>query len=142
MRRGGDCEDFATAKYFLLRMLGVPAENMRIVVAYERRERGYHAVLALKHNSGAVWLLDTDKIRRNSHSGYRYLYAVNENSVWDHAPKPVKNPGESNMKRMFVASAALALVASVGVYADEQGTVTAPSPEGKKNACKPLSRSM
>ena len=32
LRRGGDCEDYATAKYFLLRELGFPADDMRVLV--------------------------------------------------------------------------------------------------------------
>jgi predicted transglutaminase-like cysteine proteinase len=42
LKRGGDCEDYAVAKYFLLRELGFPAEDMRVLVAYERSARGFH----------------------------------------------------------------------------------------------------
>ena len=82
---GGDCEDFATAKYFMLRELGFAADAMRVVVVYERRLRGYHAVLAVRRDDGRVWLFDSDNfIRRNGHRGYRYVYAMNEEAVWDH----------------------------------------------------------
>ncbi len=82
---GGDCEDYASAKYFMLRELGFPAQDMRIVVTYERKLRGYHAVLAMRRPDGAIWLLDSDNmIRKRSHRGYRYVYAMNEHSVWDH----------------------------------------------------------
>ncbi len=87
----GDCEDYAVAKYFMLRELGFPADDMRVVVTWERREPGYHAVLALRMKNGepkasdAVWILETDNtIRRKRHSGYRYIYAMNEHAVWDH----------------------------------------------------------
>ena len=33
MERGGDCEDYATTKYFLLRRLGFAPEDLRVVVA-------------------------------------------------------------------------------------------------------------
>ena len=89
LRHGGDCEDYAAAKYFLLRRLGLPAENLRVVVAWERELRGFHAVLAYRWpNSGDVWLLESDnRIKKRSHAGYRYVYAVNELSVWDYRPE-------------------------------------------------------
>lgn len=85
-RRGGDCEDFAIAKYFLLREAGIPAARMRVVVARDRPHRAYHAVLAYDAADGA-WLVETDgTIRRSNHGQYRFLYAMNEEGVWDHAP--------------------------------------------------------
>ena len=85
MRRGGDCEDFAVAKYFLLRELGVPAEDMRVVITWERDARDYHAVLAVRQDDGAALLLETDDtILRGSHRRYRFIYALNEEGIWDH----------------------------------------------------------
>lgn len=87
MQDGGDCEDFAAAKYFLLRQLNFTADDMRIVVAFEPRERGYHAVLAIRRPDQSIWLLETDnKIKKTSHRGYRYIYALNEHNIWDHEP--------------------------------------------------------
>jgi predicted transglutaminase-like cysteine proteinase len=45
---GGDCEDFAIAKYFALRALGVPDDKLRIVYAAYRQGAfsGAHMVLA------------------------------------------------------------------------------------------------
>jgi len=89
MQRGGDCEDFATAKYFLLRSLGLAAERLRVVVVWERRERGYHAVLAYHWPNDDVWLLESDNgIRKRAHFGYRYVYALNEQAVWDYRKRP------------------------------------------------------
>ena len=53
MDEGGDCEDFAIAKYFALRKLGVPEEDLLIVVLKRRHgERMVpHALLAMKHGS-------------------------------------------------------------------------------------------
>ena len=85
LTKGGDCEDFATSKYFMLRELGFAAQDLRVVVTYERRLHGYHAVLAVRRPNGDVWLLDTDnRIKKKSHRGYRYIFAMNERSVWDH----------------------------------------------------------
>lgn len=83
--RGGDCEDYATAKYFLLRELGYEAEDMRVVVSYDRSVRAHHAVLAIRQSDGSSWLLETDNtIKRFRQRGYRFIYAVNENGIWDH----------------------------------------------------------
>jgi predicted transglutaminase-like cysteine proteinase len=85
LKRGGDCEDFATTKYFLLRELGVDSGRMRVVVTWDRRARGYHAILAVAQDNGEVWLLESDNhIYKRRHQDYRYIYAVNENAVWDH----------------------------------------------------------
>ena len=85
LTKGGDCEDYATSKYFMLRELGIAAEDMRVVVVFSRELRGYHAVLAVQRPDGATWLLDSDNVvRKKRHIGYRYIFAINENSIWDH----------------------------------------------------------
>lgn len=43
---GGDCEDYAIAKYFLLRELGVPPQRMRITYVRSARLGEAHMVLA------------------------------------------------------------------------------------------------
>ena len=88
MRRGGDCEDYASAKYFLLRELGIPAADLRVLVTYDRRLRDHHAVLALHRRhlepGKRVLLLDSDRIHRGIARGQRFIYAVNEYGIWDH----------------------------------------------------------
>jgi predicted transglutaminase-like cysteine proteinase len=91
--RGGDCEDYATTKYFLLRQLGVPSERMRVAVVYDRAARGYHAVLALRRaTDGVVLLLDSDGVFRSGlrHS-YRFVYSMNETAIWDDDVKRVRS---------------------------------------------------
>ena len=85
MRRGGDCEDYATSKYQLLRELGISAADLRVVVVFDRSTREHHAVLAVRRRDGEVWLLDSDdSIHRSRPFGYRFVYALNETSIWDH----------------------------------------------------------
>ena len=85
LKRGGDCEDYAVAKYFLLRELGFPAEDMRVLVTYEKRARDYHAVLAIRRDDGSSWLLESDdSIVKGNHRRYRFIYALNEEGIWDH----------------------------------------------------------
>lgn len=82
---GGDCEDFAIAKYFVLREFGVPAEDMRVVVGKERRSTDHHAMLAV-NGGDKVWMLENDnRIYRNGNQDMtRFVYAINENGIWDH----------------------------------------------------------
>lgn len=85
LNTGGDCEDFAVAKYFVLREFGVPAEDMRVVVGKEYRRSDHHAMLAV--NTGdEVWLLDSDnRIYKNGRQDMkRFVYAINEDGIWDH----------------------------------------------------------
>lgn len=53
----GDCEDYSIAKYFTLRALGVPKENMRIVVLMETIRNLPHAVLVV-YMDGDAYVLD------------------------------------------------------------------------------------
>ena len=82
---GGDCEDYATAKYFMLVELGIKVPDLRVVVTYSDKLFGYHAVLALRQPDNSIWLLDSNyPIKKNSHMGYRWIYAMNDQAVWDH----------------------------------------------------------
>lgn len=97
-RRGGDCEDYAIAKYFALRLFGIPAERMRIVTVRHVTEKGaplpgLHAVLAVFTND--VWfILDNnarpkDNIFPDTQYKGRFvpLYSVNETGAWLHFVK-------------------------------------------------------
>lgn len=50
---GGDCEDYAIAKYFTLKELGVPVSRLRLVYARTWRSNGAHMVLAYYSAPGA-----------------------------------------------------------------------------------------
>ena len=49
----GDCEDYAIAKYFTLKELGVPVSRLRLVYAQTWRAGGAHMVLAYYSAPGA-----------------------------------------------------------------------------------------
>jgi predicted transglutaminase-like cysteine proteinase len=84
-RRGGSCEDVAIAKYFVLRELGFPAEDLRVVIARDPSQREFHAVLAVNLD-GEAHLLDVDNsvLTGMAHRRYRYLVSMNELAVWEH----------------------------------------------------------
>ncbi|MFQ5955037.1 MAG: transglutaminase-like cysteine peptidase [Kiloniellales bacterium] len=84
--RGGDCEDFAIAKYLSLRALGFSSNAMRIVVLQDMSLGIPHAVLVVSHE-GQRLVLDNqlkivvaaEKIRH-----YQPYYSINENFWWRH----------------------------------------------------------
>ncbi len=84
LNRGGDCEDYATAKYQLLRRFDIPADELRVLVVYDRKEREHHAVVGVAEVNGAPLLLDTDnQTYKRRPPMYRFVYALNEKHIWD-----------------------------------------------------------
>ena len=82
MSRGGDCEDYAIAKYLALRDLGIATGDMRIVVLKDQENNVQHAILTVE-DGGRILALDNQIARvtdtRRIHY-YRPLYAINESS--------------------------------------------------------------
>ena len=85
LARGGDCEDYAIAKYLALRGLGFPAGDLRLLILYDEQRRRAHAVLAVSRD-GRELVLD------NLHGAilplselphYRVRAALNETGVVD-----------------------------------------------------------
>ena len=85
--RGGDCEDFAIAKYVSLRALGVSPEKLRIVVVQDLDRQEAHAVLLVIQKNGIAVL---DNLRRrilrweDVRDDYRPFYSLNETGVAIH----------------------------------------------------------
>ena len=83
LTRGGDCEDYAIAKYLALRELGVATDDMRIVVLKDQENNVQHAILTVE-DGDRILALDNQIARvtdtRRIHY-YRPLYAINE-SAW------------------------------------------------------------
>jgi predicted transglutaminase-like cysteine proteinase len=81
---GGDCEDFAIAKYFLLRALGFAPRQLQVVVLRDRIRRAAHAVLVVSLE-GQNLVLDNLYGRVLPWSAvhhYLPIYALNEESAW------------------------------------------------------------
>jgi predicted transglutaminase-like cysteine proteinase len=87
--KGGDCEDFAIAKYLALKETGVDPRRMRIVIVEDMERREPHALLAVEAK-GTVLLLDNQTARiAVSSRRYRALYSINEYGWWLHTlPRP------------------------------------------------------
>ena len=78
--RGGDCEDFAIAKYLSLRKLGFAADEMRIAVVRDTTQNQLHAVLLVEFR-GDTLVLDNNAMRVlvwEQLPHYRPLYSFNE----------------------------------------------------------------
>jgi predicted transglutaminase-like cysteine proteinase len=86
MNNSGDCEDYAIAKYFGLRDLGVPPELMRIAAVKNTIINIGHAVLVVFTDNDAV-VLDNMTPLILSHSRlthYKPEFSVNEQYRWRH----------------------------------------------------------
>ena len=86
MAKGGDCEDFAIAKFFALRQLGFGGEDLRLVIVRDQAMTQPHAVLAVRLDG--TWLL-LDSLRdavidAAEARNYRPVYSMNETSWWLH----------------------------------------------------------
>jgi predicted transglutaminase-like cysteine proteinase len=85
---GGDCEDYAIAKYVTLRELGIASADLRVVVLNDLDLHVQHAVLAV-YVGGAIYILDNQAARvqraeRIVH--YQPIYSVTEGSWLLHVP--------------------------------------------------------
>jgi predicted transglutaminase-like cysteine proteinase len=81
-RGAGDCEDYAIAKYVALRMAGIAAEDLRIVVLVDTRGEG-HAVAAARLD-GHWLILDNRRmamIEDINLLNYRPLFVIDDSGV-------------------------------------------------------------
>lgn len=82
---GGDCEDFAIAKYFTLRQLGVPAKNMRITYVKALRLNEPHMVLTYYPDRGEPLVLDIlvpDMLPASRRTDLEPVYSFNAEGLW------------------------------------------------------------
>lgn len=88
LAHGGDCEDFAIAKYFSLARLGVPADDLRIVIVKDQALGVFHAVLAVRDQDQTL-LLDNQLAEAAPLSAvpqYQMVYAINTQGWWLASP--------------------------------------------------------
>ncbi len=80
VEKAGDCEDYAIAKYLMLRKLGVEAAMMRLVVLFQPVSGQYHAILAVKQESDWLYLdnQQTELATTDRYRGVRPIATVNE----------------------------------------------------------------
>ena len=83
---GGDCEDYAIAKYLLLRELGIDPNAMRIVVVMDQFRDTAHAVLAIYVGNDILVLDNLSRVIEPHELVDKYVpvYSLNENHAWLH----------------------------------------------------------
>jgi predicted transglutaminase-like cysteine proteinase len=102
--RGGDCEDYAIAKYFALKELGVPVSRLRLVYATTSRASGAHMVLAYFSAPGADPLIMDNLERRIGPASGRpdlipvYLFNDDELEVLQRGAPAIRRDAHSNRK--------------------------------------------
>lgn len=84
--KDGDCEDYAIAKFYSLKELGIAADKMRIVIVEDTNLNVAHAVLAV-YTESQIWILDnqiSNIVAQDKIVHYTPLYSINENAWWLH----------------------------------------------------------
>ncbi|MBV8940027.1 MAG: transglutaminase-like cysteine peptidase [Alphaproteobacteria bacterium] len=86
----GNCKDYAIAKYYSLRAIGVPASRLRIIVLQDLNLGGViHAVLGVYDDNQFIILDNQIKqvIAAKSIYHYRPIYGINEQGWWRYRPR-------------------------------------------------------
>jgi predicted transglutaminase-like cysteine proteinase len=86
LRVSGQCQDYAIAKYLLLRAAGMPADKLRVVVLRDTRLGLDHAV-TVAYVGGEALMLDNqfaDVVPTASVRHYQPYYSINEQGWWLH----------------------------------------------------------
>ncbi|MGL4474678.1 MAG: transglutaminase-like cysteine peptidase [Shewanella sp.] len=83
---GGDCEDFAIAKFFSLLQLGIPEEKMRITMVKATTVNQYHMVLTYYETPGSIPLvldnLDPKLKPATKRKDLLPVYSFNGKQLW------------------------------------------------------------
>lgn len=86
LKKDGDCEDYAIAKYMALKALGVPIEDMRIVALEDLNLKLGHAVLVVYMGEEPMMLDNqiSSVVPANSVRHYLPVFSINETGWWLH----------------------------------------------------------
>jgi predicted transglutaminase-like cysteine proteinase len=104
-RGAGDCEDYAIAKLAALRLSGVAAEDLRLVVVRDTRNGEGHAVASAKLD-GHWLMLDNRRmamVEDDDARNYQPLFVLYQSAVLKYVGEPVR--GESQRVSMVSAEA-------------------------------------
>jgi predicted transglutaminase-like cysteine proteinase len=86
LRKSGQCQDYAIAKYLLLRAAGVPAAQLRVLVLRDA-ELGLDHAVTVAYVEGEAFLLDNQigtVVPADSVHHYQPYYSINEAGWWLH----------------------------------------------------------
>jgi len=81
---GGDCEDYTIIKYMTLRLLGFPADTMKIAMVYDIYSGTDHALLLINYNNEDYVLDNRENRTTPAYYTERYKphYIFNEAKFW------------------------------------------------------------
>ena len=87
---GGDCEDYAIAKYLALRVLGFSDAQLRLTIMTRRSDHEVHAVLLVA--VGADWYV-ADNLKRglrrlDGYDGWKPEFSVSDAGFWRYVARP------------------------------------------------------
>lgn len=90
--KGGDCEDYAIAKYTALRALGVPEDRLRVAIVQDLQKNVPHAILIVYTDNGAMILDNQIKtaVSAEKVAHYKPIFSINRDAWWLHT-KPTGN---------------------------------------------------
>jgi predicted transglutaminase-like cysteine proteinase len=95
-RGAGDCEDYAIAKLAALRLAGVAAEDLRLVVVRDTRNGEGHAIASAKLD-GHWLMLDNRRmamVEDDDARNYQPLYVLYHSAVLRYAGEPVRSESQ------------------------------------------------
>lgn len=91
MAMNGDCEDYAIAKYYSLKVLGYDDEQLRIMIVQDLNLGGIiHAILGVYDSDKELFILDnqiSQVMPAMKIYHYRPIYGINESGWWVFTPK-------------------------------------------------------
>lgn len=92
LQKSGDCEDYAIAKFYAIKELGLADGNMRVVAIRDTIRNIGHAVLVV-YVGETVYVLDNQTnmlLPQSKYLHYVPQYSVNEQYRWMHIPRQQK----------------------------------------------------
>jgi predicted transglutaminase-like cysteine proteinase len=98
-RGAGDCEDYAIAKFVALRMAGIAAEELRIVVLADTLRGEGHAVAAVRLD-GRWLILDNRRmalVEDIAFRNYRPLFVIDQSGVMKYSDAPLLASGSDRV---------------------------------------------
>jgi predicted transglutaminase-like cysteine proteinase len=134
----GDCEDFAIAKYVLLREAGIAEQDLRILLVRDRSVREDHAVLAVREDN--AWLvLDNRRSVAANDSEFGYftpLYVLDAGGVSLFAKPYLSQPLQKDGGPL--AAAAAGIPSAAQAYASEFDSAEMPVMAGSGGMDLPI----
>ncbi len=115
-RSGGDCEDYAIAKYMALRALGFSDTQLRLTVMTGRASREVHAVLLIEIDQR--WYV-ADNLERGlrpveAHDGWKPEFSVSAAGAWRYVARLADAPSAAPTDTLPEPAAASQIIASDG----------------------------